>query len=72
MIYFFRTCPFCKKVNITISSYGNGTISCECGSIAIGATTNTWDALHEAAKKWNDEVNEMVQQRATEDDEDGK
>lgn len=66
MIHFFRTCPFCKKVNVTISSYGGGTVSCECG-IAVGAATNTWDALHDAAKKWNDEVDALIQQRTKED-----
>ena len=66
MIHFFRTCPFCKMVNVNISRYGTGTISCECG-IAVGATTNNWDALHEAAKKWNEEVEEMVR-KSKEDD----
>ena len=69
MIHFFRTCPFCKKANVTISSYGTGTVSCDCG-IAVGATTNTWDALHEAAKKWNDELEVMVRQRAREENDD--
>lgn len=65
-IPFFRTCPFCEKVNVSISSYGNGTVSCECG-IAVGSLTISWEALHEAAEKWNDEVDALILRSEEED-----
>jgi transcription elongation factor Elf1 len=65
---FFRTCPFCRKVNVSISSYGNGSVSCDCG-IAVAVKTTSWDALHEAAEKWNEEVDQMIADKGRAEDE---
>lgn len=59
---FFRTCPFCRQANVSISSYGNGSVSCECG-VVVAVKTTSWEALQEAAEKWNEEVERMVMEK---------
>lgn len=66
MTPFFRTCPFCKEANLSISRYGTGTVNCACG-VVVPVKANDWEALHEAAVKWNNEVDEMQRTREEED-----
>jgi len=68
---FFRTCPFCRVTNITITSYGRGVISCDCG-IGMTDTLTSWDKLQDAAEDWNRKLREVEKQKGRGEYEDDK
>ena len=61
--FFFRTCPFCKIVEITITSYGKGFVSCDCGIKMKVASLASWEKLHDAAADWGKVLNEVMKQK---------
>lgn len=52
---FFDTCRHCRTVDIYITGYGIGVVSCSCGT-EVSVPLDSWESLHKAAARWNEKL----------------